>query len=249
MNENILELRNISKSFGETKALNNVDFYLRKGTIHGLLGENGAGKTSLMNIISGLYQPDRGTINIYSRKINKLTPEIAYSLGIGMVHQEFRLIDSFTIEDNLKLSKANIFNKNFDDAYKKYSDIFSLNTDKKRIIADLSVGEKQKIEIMKLIFNNSDIMLLDEPTAVLTPQETEQLKIALQKLAIEDEKTIVIITHKLKEIKEFTEALFVMKNGEMVSKFIDSKSTSTKELVEMMMGEATTYTVKKDNIR
>ncbi len=249
MNENILELQNISKSFGETKALNNVDFYLRKGTIHGLLGENGAGKTSLMNIISGLYQPDRGTINIHSRKINKLTPEIAYSLGIGMVHQEFRLIDSFTIEDNLKLSKANIFNKNFDDAYKKYSDIFSLNTDKKRIIADLSVGEKQKIEIMKLIFNNSDIMLLDEPTAVLTPQETEQLKIALQKLAIEDEKTIVIITHKLKEIKEFTEALFVMKNGEMVSKFIDSKSTSTKELVEMMMGEATTYTVKKDNIR
>ena len=134
-----------------------------------------------------------------------------------MVHQEFRLIENFTIKDNLTLSKANIYINDFEDAYKKYSEIFSLSVNHDSIISDLSVGEKQKIEIMKLIFNNNSIMLLDEPTAVLTPQETNQLKNSLETLSKEDEKTIVFITHKLKEIKEFTETIFVMKNGQMVA--------------------------------
>ncbi len=217
MKKYILEAKNISKSFGNVKALEDVNFYLQKGKIHGLLGENGAGKSSLMNILSGIYQPEKGSIYINDTKQKSLNPESASELGIGMVHQEFRLIESFSIQDNLTLSKANIYQDNFKEAYDKYCEIFSLSVNPEKKIAQLSVGEKQKIEIMKLIFKNSNIMLLDEPTAVLTPQETDQLRISLERLSDEDEKTIVLISHKLREIRDFTEKVFVMKNGKMVA--------------------------------
>ena len=177
----------------------------------------------------------------------KLNPESAAKIGIGMVHQEFRLIENFTIKDNLTLSKANVYINDFEDAYEKYSEIFSLSVNHDSIISDLSVGEKQKIEIMKLIFNNNNIMLLDEPTAVLTPQETNQLKNSLETLSKEDEKTIVFITHKLKEIKEFTETIFVMKNGQMVAEDLKTESVKDKELINLMMGEISTSVVKKNN--
>ena len=119
MSSPILEVKSVSKTFGNVKALDSVDFSLQKGIIHGLLGENGAGKSSLMNVLSGIYLPESGTIEIKNQKIQKLNPDIASSLGVGMVHQEFRLIESFTIKDNLTLSKANIFSENFDEAYKK----------------------------------------------------------------------------------------------------------------------------------
>ena len=147
MNQIILKATNISKSFGNTKALKNVDFHLYKSKIHGLLGENGAGKSSLMNILSGIYQPESGKITIDGNTIKKLNPDYAAQLGIGMVHQEFRLIDNFSIKDNLTLSKSNIYIDDFDDAFKKYSDIFSLSADPSMTINKLSVGEKQKIEI------------------------------------------------------------------------------------------------------
>ena len=247
MNQKILEAKNISKSFGKVQALNDVNFYLHKGKIHGLLGENGAGKSSLMNILSGIYQPEKGSIIFEGEKQNKLNPELAARLGIGMVHQEFRLIENFSIKDNLTLSKANIFVNNFDDAFNKYSDIFSLSVDHNSLVSQLSVGEKQKVEIMKLIFNNNNIMLLDEPTAVLTPQETNQLKNSLETLTEEDEKTIVFITHKLKEIKEFTETIFVMKNGQMVAEDLKTESVNDKELIALMMGEIATTDVDKNN--
>ena len=199
MNNYILEARNISKSFGNIKALEDVNFYLEKGKIYGLLGENGAGKSSLMNILSGIYQPERGAIFINEQKQKSLNPESASKLGIGMVHQEFRLIESFSIQDNLTLSKANIYQDNFKEAYDKYSEIFSLSVNPEKKIAQLSVGEKQKIEIMKLIFKNSNIMLLDEPTAVLTPQETDQLRISLERLSEEKEKTIALTRLEKKE--------------------------------------------------
>tara|TARA_Y100000816_G_scaffold290394_1_gene278971 strand:+ start:3143 stop:4636 length:1494 start_codon:yes stop_codon:yes gene_type:complete len=243
----ILEVKGISKTFGKVKALDSVDFYLQKGVVHGLLGENGAGKSSLMNVLSGIYIPEQGTIKIQNKKIERLNPELASSLGIGMVHQEFRLIENFTIKDNLTLSKANIFLENFKEAYLKYSEIFSLNSSYNTLVKDLSVGEKQKVEIMKLIFKNSAIMLLDEPTAVLTPQETSQLKISLETLSKEDEKTIVLITHKLKEIKDFTETIFVMKNGKMVAENLQTDEVSDKHLIELMMGEIKTISFKKDN--
>ena len=245
----ILEVKGISKTFGKVKALDSVDFYLQKGVVHGLLGENGAGKSSLMNVLSGIYIPEQGTIKIQNKKIERLNPELASSLGIGMVHQEFRLIENFTIKDNLTLSKANIFLENFKEAYLKYSEIFSLNSSYNTLVKDLSVGEKQKVEIMKLIFKNSAIMLLDEPTAVLTPQETSQLKIALETLSKEDEKTIVLITHKLKEIKDFTETIFVMKNGKMVAENLQTDEVSDKHLIELMMGEIKTMSFKKDNLK
>ena len=245
----ILEVKGISKTFGKVKALDSVDFYLQKGVVHGLLGENGAGKSSLMNILSGIYIPEQGTIKIHNKKIERLNPELASSLGIGMVHQEFRLIENFTIKDNLTLSKANIFLENFKEAYLKYSEIFSLNSSYNTLVKDLSVGEKQKVEIMKLIFKNSAIMLLDEPTAVLTPQETSQLKISLETLSKEDEKTIVLITHKLKEIKDFTETIFVMKNGKMVAENLQTDEVSDKHLIELMMGEIKTMSFKKDNLK
>ena len=245
----ILEVKGISKTFGKVKALDSVDFFLQKGVVHGLLGENGAGKSSLMNVLSGIYIPEQGTIKVQNKKIDKLNPELASSLGIGMVHQEFRLIENFTIKDNLTLSKANIFLENFKEAYLKYSEIFSLNSSYNTLVKDLSVGEKQKVEIMKLIFKNSAIMLLDEPTAVLTPQETSQLKISLETLSKEDEKTIVLITHKLKEIKDFTETIFVMKNGKMVAENLQTDEVSDKHLIELMMGEIKTISIKKDNLK
>ena len=247
MNSPILEVKGISKTFGSIKALDSVDFYLQKGIVHGLLGENGAGKSSLMNVLSGIYIPESGSIKINNQKIEKMSPDIAASFGIGMVHQEFRLIESFTIKDNLTLSKASIFNDNFKDAYDKYSEIFALSSNYLTPVNELSVGEKQKVEIMKLIFKNSQIMLLDEPTAVLTPQETLQLKGSLEKLSQEDEKTIVLITHKLKEIKDFTERIFVMKNGKMVADNLETRKVNDKDLIELMMGEIKKSSFKKDN--
>jgi len=247
MNQIILEAKNITKSFGNTNALKNVDFYLYESTIHGLLGENGAGKSSLMNILSGIYQPENGSLYIDGEKVKKLNPDIASKLGIGMVHQEFRLIDNFSIKDNLTLSKANIYTNSFHEGYEKYSDIFSLTVNYSTPISELSVGEKQKIEIMKLIFNNNKIMLLDEPTAVLTPQETNQLKISLKKLSKEDGKTIVLITHKLKEIKEFTDSIFVLKDGVMVAKDLETKNVTKNELITLMMGEIKQSEIRKDN--
>ena len=247
MNQKILEAKNISKSFGKIQALDDVNFHLYKGKIHGLLGENGAGKSSLMNILSGIYQPEKGSIIFDGNKQKKLNPESAARLGIGMVHQEFRLIENFSIRDNLTLSKANIYIDDFEDAFKKYSEIFSLTVNQNTLISELSVGEKQKIEIIKLIFNNNNIMLLDEPTAVLTPQETNQLKNSLETLSNEDEKTIVFITHKLKEIKEFTETIFVMKNGQMVAEDLETASVNDKDLITLMMGEIDTAVVEKNN--
>ena len=247
MKHKILEAKNISKSFGKIQALDDVNFHLYKGKIHGLLGENGAGKSSLMNILSGIYQPEKGSIIFDGEKQKKINPESAARLGIGMVHQEFRLIENFSIKDNLTLSKANIYIDDFEDAFKKYSEIFSLTVNQNTLISELSVGEKQKIEIIKLIFNNNNIMLLDEPTAVLTPQETNQLKNSLETLSNEDEKTIVFITHKLKEIKEFTETIFVMKNGQMVAEDLETASVSDKDLITLMMGEINTAVVEKNN--
>ena len=247
MNHKILEAKNISKSFGKIQALDDVNFHLYKGKIHGLLGENGAGNSSLMNILSGIYHPEKGSIIFDGEKQKKINPESAARLGIGMVHQEFRLIENFSIKDNLTLSKANIYIHDFEDAFNKYSEIFSLTVNQNTLISELSVGEKQKIEIIKLIFNNNNIMLLDEPTAVLTPQETNQLKNSLETLSNEDEKTIVFITHKLKEIKEFTETIFVMKNGQMVAEDLETASVSDKDLITLMMGEFNTAVVEKNN--
>ena len=229
------------------KALKDVNFYLQKGKIHGLLGENGAGKSSLMNILSGIYQPEKGSIYINDTKQKSLNPESASELGIGMVHQEFRLIESFSIQDNLTLSKANIYQDNFKEAYDKYSEIFSLSVNPEKKIVQLSVGEKQKIEIMKLIFKNSNIMLLDEPTAVLTPQETDQLRISLERLSDEDEKTIVLISHKLREIRDFTEKVFVMKNGKMVAEDLSTVDVTDDDLVELMMGSIQKSIIDKSN--
>ena len=247
MKKYILEAKNISKSFGNVKALEDVNFYLQKGKIHGLLGENGAGKSSLMNILSGIYQPEKGSIYINDIKQKSLDPESASELGIGMVHQEFRLIESFSIQDNLTLSKANIYQDNFKEAYDKYSEIFSLSVNPEKKIVQLSVGEKQKIEIMKLIFKNSNIMLLDEPTAVLTPQETDQLRISLERLSDEDEKTIVLISHKLREIRDFTEKVFVMKNGKMVAEDLSTVDVTDDDLVELMMGSIQKSIIDKSN--
>ena len=247
MKQYILEAKNISKSFGNVRALEDVNFYLEKGIIHGLLGENGAGKSSLMNVLSGIYQPEKGSIFVNNIKQTNLNPEYASELGIGMVHQEFRLIESFSIQDNLTLSKSNIYRDDFKNAFEKYSEIFSLSVNPEKTISELSVGEKQKIEIMKLIFNNSSIMLLDEPTAVLTPQETDQLKNSLKRLSEEDEKTIVLISHKLKEIREFTETVFVMKNGEMVAENLLTENVTDNNLIELMMGHIKKSVIDKSN--
>ena len=247
----ILEVKGISKTFGKVKALDSVDFYLQKGVVHGLLGENGAGKSSLMNVLSGIYIPEQGTIKIQNKKIERLNPELASSLGIGMVHQEFRLIENFTIKDNLTLSKANIFLENFKEAYLKYSEIFSLNSSYNTLVKDLSVGEKQKVEIMKLIFKNSAIMLLDEPTAVLVPQEVNELFKNLNNLK-ENGVTIIFISHKLDEVLEIADAISVMRAGKLIDS-VNNDNVSKTELAEMMIGKSLPIppprsTEKKQNV-
>ena len=235
MNQIILEAKNISKSFGKTQALKNVDFYLNKAQIHGLLGENGAGKSSLMNILSGIYQPEGGSIYIEGEKVKKLNPDLAARFGIGMVHQEFRLINNFSIKDNLTLSKSNIYKANFEEAFEKYSEIFSLSAKSSILINELSVGEKQKIEIIKLIFNDNNIMLLDEPTAGLSPKYRGEIFGTIQKI----KKTgvpILIVEQNAKQALAGSDRGYVLVDGANRHTGKGSDSLADREIARMFLG-------------
>ncbi|MDC0074670.1 ABC transporter ATP-binding protein [Alphaproteobacteria bacterium] len=243
-----LEIKNISKSFGSVKANDLISFKVTKGTIHGIIGENGAGKSTLMSIVYGYYQADSGHIFVNGNKANITSPEKALSYGIGMVHQHFMLVNTFTVLENLILGaeSGKVLDKSLKKARKQLEELeknYSLNVDPEKLISDLPVGIRQRVEILKALYRGADILILDEPTGVLTPQEVEHLFKILKELKKQG-KTIILITHKLHEIMTLTDNVTVMRQGKIV-KTLPTLNTSKENLAELMIGRPVLLNVKK----
>ena len=244
----ILELSNINKSFGHVQANKDVTLTINKGTIHGIVGENGAGKSTLMSIVYGFYQADSGTISINGKKINLKSPRDSIVSGIGMVHQHFMLVENFTVLENIILGFEGelVFGKKLEKAKKNLKNLcetYKLNIDLDSVISDLSVGFRQRVEILKSLYRGAEILILDEPTGVLTPQEVDELFKILRSLQQEG-KTIVLITHKLNEIMDLTSEVSVMRQGEMVG-HKKTESTNKEKLAEMMVGKSVLLRINK----
>jgi len=237
--ENNVLLKGIKKRFPGVNANDGIDFYAKKGEIVSLLGENGAGKTTLMKILYGLYTKDSGEIYIKGRKVEINSPKDAIDLGIGMVHQHFTLVNPFTVAENiilgLKSNKLIISIETVKEKIKNYMEKYQIYINPDVKIRELSVGEKQKVEILKILFRDIDILILDEPTAVLTPQEVNELFKTL-KILKEEGKTIIFISHKLYEVLEISDRIVVLRNGK-VSGERDPKRTNKKELATLMVGK------------
>ena len=233
-----LELRNISKRFGDKHANKNVDLTLYNGEILAILGENGSGKTSMVNMIAGIYYPDEGEIFVNGEPAVITSPKDAFKYKIGMIHQHFKLVDVFSASENIVLGvkeegkfKLSEVDKKVAEITKKYG--FQLNPQKK--IHEMSVSEKQTVEIVKVLYRGADILILDEPTAVLTPQEIEKLFDILRRMR-DDGKSIIIITHKMNEVLSLSDRVAVMRKGEHIAT-VNTSQTTEKELTEIMMGE------------
>ncbi len=250
--ENVIELINISKHFGNIRANDNVNLNLRRGEIHAILGENGAGKSTLMSILFGLYSPDSGTIKIRGEEKKITNPKVAKEFGIGMVHQHFKLVDSFTVVENIMLG-AETVNLGFlkrREARKKIIDLsekYGLNINPDEKVENISVGMQQRVEILKMLYRDSEILIFDEPTAVLTPQEIAEL-IKIMRLLVEEGKSILLITHKLKEIKEVADRFSVLRRGKYIGTQ-DVATTTEREMAEMMVGRQVDFTVDKQDAK
>jgi simple sugar transport system ATP-binding protein len=246
MNEAAVSMRGITKRFGKKVLANNkVDLDIRKGEILSLLGENGSGKTTLMNMLSGVYYPDEGQIFVNGNEVSITSPKDAYDLGIGMIHQHFKLIDVFTALENILIGLPSAQSekecrKQVEEICEKYG--FDLDLDKK--IYDMSVSEKETLEIVKTLYRGADILILDEPTAVLTPQEIRRLFAILRNMK-DDGKSIVIITHKLNEVMEISDRISVLRKGENVGT-VKKEDTNEQQLTEMMVGEKVTLDIARD---
>lgn len=246
--ENVVEMVNITKVFPGVKANDSVNFDLRKGEIHVLLGENGAGKTTLMNILYGLYQPDGGYINIKGKKVDIKSPSNAIALGIGMVHQHFMLVNNFSVTENIVLGtepkkglKVDI--RKAEQDVEKLSKQYGLKIDPKAIIEDISVGQQQRVEILKALYRGAEILILDEPTAVLTPQEIQELGAILKNL-VKEGKSIILITHKLKEVMSMSNRVTIVRRGKYINT-INTSETNIDSLAEMMVGRKVNLSVNK----
>ncbi|MGO4927624.1 ABC transporter ATP-binding protein [Fundicoccus sp. Sow4_D5] len=244
----VIEMRNISKQFGEFFANKNINLELRKGEIHALLGENGAGKSTLMNILSGLLEPTDGQILMNGEPVVINSPSVANERGIGMVHQHFMLIEDFTVVENIILGtepKKGIMldrvaaKEAILEISKKYG--MAVNPDAK--IENISVGMQQRVEILKTLYRGADILIFDEPTASLTPQEIDDLMLTLRSLTKEG-KSIIIITHKLDEIKQVADRCTVIRRGESIGT-VEVADTSSKELADMMVGRSVSFKTEK----
>ena len=234
-----VEFRNICKQFGEVHANQQVDLSIQKATIHGIVGENGAGKSTLMSILYGYYQADQGEIFLKGQPVRIANSMVAIQQGIGMVHQHFMLVAPFTVLENIMLGVEGspVLKGQFKLAEKRLDDIarqYGLEVNPNARIEDLSVGSQQKVEILKLIYRGADILILDEPTAVLTPQETASL-FAILRVFRDQGKTIILITHKLEEIFALTDRVSVMRAGRVVGEF-DTQSSTREEVAELMIG-------------
>ncbi|MDC0191885.1 ABC transporter ATP-binding protein [Alphaproteobacteria bacterium] len=244
----ILELKDINKSFGHVQANKNINLKINKSTIHGIIGENGAGKSTLMSIVFGLYQADSGIIKISGKEVKLKSPRDSILSGIGMVHQHFMLVENFSVLENIILGFEGelVFGKNLAKAKKdliNLCDTYKLNIDLDSTISDLSVGFRQRVEILKSLYRGAEIFILDEPTGVLTPQEVDELFKILRSLK-EEGKTIVLITHKLNEIMDLTSEVSVMRQGEIAG-HTTTENTNKEKLAEMMVGRSVLLRINK----
>ena len=239
MNKQVaLEMKNISKYFGSLAANKNVDLTVYRGEVLAILGENGCGKTTLMNMIAGIYFPDSGTVAVNGQEVVIKSPKDAFRYGIGMIHQHFKLVDIFTAAENIILgiqdgSKYNI--KEVNRKVQEIADKYGFHIDPKKKIYEMSVSEKQTVEILKVLYRGADILILDEPSAVLTPHETEKLFDVLRRMR-EDGKSILIITHKLHEVLSVSDRVAVLRKGEHIAT-VETAGTTASELTEMMVGK------------
>ncbi|MCF0117312.1 MAG: ABC transporter ATP-binding protein [Bacilli bacterium] len=235
--EIVIELRNISKHFNDVVANKNINLTLYKGEILAILGENGSGKTTLMNMLAGIYKPDIGEIFVKGQQAHINSPKDSFDYGIGMVHQHFKLIDVFTAEENILIGMGN---SNKEEVIKKMIDIinnYGFKIDLKKQVYNMSISEKQTVEIIKVLLRNSDILIFDEPTAVLTIQEIETLFTVLKKLK-EHGHSIIMITHKLNEVMEISDRVAILRKGEYITT-IETKKTTQRQLTDFMVGKKT----------
>ena len=237
----VLEMHNIVKQFGDFRANDEINLQVRRGQIHALLGENGAGKSTLMNQLSGLLQPTSGDILINGQKITVDSPAKAAELGIGMVHQHFMLMDAFTVTENIILGSEPVNGMKLDikkaSRYiKKLSEQYRLDVNPDALAGDISVGMQQRVEILKTLYRGADILIFDEPTAVLTPQEIDELMVIMRHLASEG-KSIILITHKLDEIKAVADQVTVIRRGKSIDSF-PVAGVSSQELADIMVGRS-----------
>ncbi|MDH6363874.1 ABC-type uncharacterized transport system ATPase subunit [Enterococcus sp. PF1-24] len=244
----VIEMRNITKQFGEFKANDNINLQLRKGEIHALLGENGAGKSTLMNILSGLLEPTSGDILLNGKKVSINGPTAANRLGIGMVHQHFMLVDAFTVTENIvlgsEITNLGVLNhKKARAEIEELSQRYGLDVNPDAYICDISVGMQQRVEILKTLYRGADILIFDEPTAVLTPQEIDEL-IEIMHGLIKEGKSIILITHKLDEIKKVADRCTVIRRGKSIDT-VNVKDVSSQELADMMVGRSVSFKTEK----
>ena len=243
----LLEMKGITKQFGKTVANADVNLKLYKGEIHALLGENGAGKSTLMNILLGIYRPNSGEMLYKGEKMSIRTPKDASKLGIGMVHQHFELIPTLSVAENIYLSTGNcnfILNKKkMEETIGGYSEQFGLQVDPSAKVWQLSVGEQQRVEIMKLLCRNCEILILDEPSAVLTPQEANEMFKTLRTMA-DDDKSVIFISHKMNEVMEYADRITVLKSGRIEDEML-SKDATIERLTKAVVGERTLDKGKK----
>jgi len=247
--EYVIEMLNIRKVFGNFVANDNITLQVKKGEIHALLGENGAGKSTLMNVLFGLYQPEGGEIRVKGEKVKITDPNVANDLGIGMVHQHFMLVDTFTVTENIILGSeptkgGKIDIKKAEKEVKELSERYGLAVDPTAKIADISVGMQQRVEILKTLYRGADILIFDEPTAVLTPQEIQEL-IQIMKTLVNEGKSIILITHKLKEIMEVCDRVTVIRRGKGIGT-LEVNDTNPTELAELMVGREVKFTTEKE---
>lgn len=245
---NVLEMRNITKSFPGIKANDNISFELRQGEVHAILGENGAGKSTLMSILFGIYQPDAGEIILNNEQVTIKGPNHAYELGLGMVHQHFKLVQNFTVTENIILGVEDLKNgfvstKKARDRIIELSNLYNLDVDPDAKIADISVGMQQRVEILKVLYRNANILILDEPTAVLTPQQIDELMKIIKKFT-EEGKSVIFISHKLDEIMTVANRCTVLKRGKYIGT-VDIANTNKNELSSMMVGRKVNLKVEK----
>jgi len=244
----MLELRNITKTFGTVIANNDVSLKVHKGTIHAIVGENGAGKSTVMRIAYGFYNADSGEILVDGKPVSIKKPSDAIALGIGMVHQHFMLVDTMTVSENIILgaetgSAANLDLDKANEDIKKLSDELKLGVDPRAHIEDLSVGQQQRVELLKALYRNAELLILDEPTAVLAPQEVDELFAILRRMK-EQGKTIIIITHKLEEVLAISDEVTVMRDGKSVGN-VKTSETNAQELARMIVGRDVLLRVEK----
>lgn len=239
-----VRMRNITKTFGSVVANNQVSLDIYKGEVLALLGENGSGKTTLMNMLSGIYFPDEGDIFIGDEKVVIRSPKDAFDHGIGMIHQHFKLVDVLTATENIVLGLEGKLNlKAAAEKIRQICQTYGFEVDPDQKVYDMSVSQKQTVEIVKVLFRGADILILDEPTAVLTPQETDKLFAVLRNMR-DDGKAIVIITHKMHEVEALSDRVAVLRLGQYVGD-MPTKDTNAQEMTNMMVGHAVTLNIER----